>query len=266
MRADILGTPIDWFTNDELARQLVMFVITGKPHHIATVNPEFIVEARHNPAFADILKHTDLNLPDGAGIIFAQTFIDHDYPRFNRLGRLAAWLWLGLYRLLGGRITAHRRQTGVDLVDMLIELAAKQNWSIYLLGGRPGVAEAAAKVWRHRHPNLKFVGTSSANPDDPNIVTEITGVKPDILLVAYGAPKQEQFITQHKASLKVPIMVGVGGTFDYAAGVAKRPPFWIRNLGLEWLYRLVRQPRRVGRIWRATIGFTSLIINAQYNT
>jgi N-acetylglucosaminyldiphosphoundecaprenol N-acetyl-beta-D-mannosaminyltransferase len=125
----------------------------------------------------------------------------------------------------------------------------------------PGVAETAAHVWTERYPGLTIVGTSAANPDDPDIVADIKRTEVDILLVAYGAPKQDLFIAKHKNQLKVPVMIGVGGTFDTLIGTKYNPPRWMKIVGLEWLAYLIRYPSRFKRIWRATVGFFLLCIN-----
>src|SRR6266545_2820311 len=125
------------------------------------------------------------------------------------------------------------RVTGVALVERLAALAAARGWSLFLLGAAPGVAERAAEALRRAQPAMR---------------ARIAAARPDVLLVAYGHPAQDLWIARNQPLLRVPVAIGSGGTFDYLAGVAPRAPAWVRRLGLEWLYRLLRQPRRWRRI------------------
>lgn len=260
MREQLFSIPIDWLTADELDRRLAAFMINRHPHQIGTVNSEFIVETQTNIRFREALQSTDLNVPDGTGVVLAQTFQDLRYNRWPWLGRLIAWLILGFRHVFAPESIKRNRIIGVDLSDLLIRFAHEHNHSVYLLGGKIGVAEDAAKVWHKKYPNANFVGLSADNPLDSQTIQNIDKAKPDILLVACGAPKQDLFIFDHKQELKVPIMVGVGGTLDYISGRVIRAPRWIRRLGLEWLFRLFLQPKRFARIWRATATFSKLVL------
>lgn len=258
-RTHLLAIPIDWITEDTLRDRISAFVASRQPHQITTVNPEFLVLSQTDETFRKALQASDLSLADGTGIVLAQTFFDQHPHEFYPL-RLLHYLSLGLRFLLFPHSFTYQRLTGVFLAELLMEEASKHNWSVYLLGAGPGIAEQAAHIWQTRYPNLKIVGTSSANPDDTHIVETIRKAQPNILLVAYGAPKQDLFIATHKATLHVPVMVGVGGTFDYVAGVVPLAPRWVRRMGLEWLARLLTQPKRAKRIWRSVITFSLLVI------
>lgn len=261
MRRELLDIPIDWLTLDEAMRKITQFVLSKKPHQITTVNPEFIVESRKNPEFKKVLQQADLSLADGTGITLAQRlkdlWPDHAPPILIR--------WLRFYNLALDHVTwrevgHYQRITGVDLAVATMEQAAQNGWKVFLLGSMPGVAKSAAKIWCQRYPGLTIVGTSHANPDDPTLISTLKRAKPDILLVAYGAPKQDLFIYRNKAELNIPVMIGVGGTFDYITGKLHRAPEEIRALGLEWFYRLAQQPKRFKRIWRALIVFPLIVI------
>ncbi len=193
--------------------------------HICTVNPEFILETRRNPAFRTVLRHAELNVPDGAGILWA-------------------------LRLQGIRLPA--RVTGTDLIPYIARLAARQGWRLFLLGAAPGVAEQAARQLCTAHPALQICGTYSGSPADqdwPAIQTQLHRSRPHILLVAFGHPRQDLWIAQHRADLAGMVAMGVGGAFDFLAGHIRRAPPWMQQHGLEWLFRLCLQPRR----WRRMI-------------
>jgi N-acetylglucosaminyldiphosphoundecaprenol N-acetyl-beta-D-mannosaminyltransferase len=137
---------------------------------------------------------------------------------------------------------------------------------VFLLGAADGVAEKAAAVLRSRNPRLKIVGTFSGSPrmeDDAVIMRMIKDAKPHLLLVAFGAPAQDLWIHEHLKNLpSVRVAMGVGGTFDFLAGVQKRAPRWMRSIGLEWLWRFIREPSRWKRMWRAVVVFPWLVIRA----
>ena len=226
-RITILGVAIDDLTEDAALARVAEFIAAGGPHHIVTVNPEFVMEARRNPEFRAALAAADLATPDGFGLLLVA----------RRRG------------------TPFRgRVTGVELTGRIAAEAERRGWSLFLLGAAPGVAEQAAAALRRRPPALRIAGCYAGSPraeDEPRIRDMIGAARPDILLVAYGHPAQDLWIARNQPHLRVPVAIGVGGVFDYLAGVVPRAPGWIRRLGLEWLYRLIRQPRRWRRILTA---------------
>ncbi|RLT43886.1 MAG: glycosyltransferase [Chloroflexi bacterium] len=189
---------------------------------LCTVNPEFVMEARRDPAFAAVLNRADLCAPDGVGI-----------------------LWAG--RLLGQPFA--ERVTGSDGIYRISERAAAQGWRVYFLGAGPGVAEQTAERLCSLYPGLQVAGTFSGSPSDegwPEIQQRLAAARPDLLFVAFGHPRQDFWIDAHRHELPVAVALGVGGAFDFVAGVARRAPLWMQRLGLEWLHRLVVEPWR----WR----------------
>jgi N-acetylglucosaminyldiphosphoundecaprenol N-acetyl-beta-D-mannosaminyltransferase len=197
-------------------------------HQVCTVNPEFVMEARRNPAFRRLVNNVDLATPDGVGIIAA--------------GKLLRSPFKG-------------RATGVALVDHLAAISARDGCSLFLLGAAPGVADEAARVMQRRYPGVKIAGTYAGSPreeDWPAILARLEDARPDILVVAYGAPRQDLWIDAHRTELpgSIKLAMGVGGVFDYLSGRAPLAPPFVRRAGLEWLYRLVRQPWRWRRILR----------------
>ncbi len=189
---------------------------------ICTVNPEFVMHARRDPAFATTLAQADLAVPDGEGLLWAA----------RRQG-----------------VPLKERVTGSDGIYRICERAAQVGWTVFLLGAAPGVAATAAARLQALYPGLQVVGTYSGSPaegDWPLIRAQLQQTSPDILFVAYGHPRQDRWIAQHRHELPVKVALGVGAAFDFVAGVARRAPRWLQRLGLEWLHRLLIQPWR----WR----------------
>jgi N-acetylglucosaminyldiphosphoundecaprenol N-acetyl-beta-D-mannosaminyltransferase len=218
----ILGVRVDALTYAGLLERIEAFIAAGTPHQIATVNPEFVMEARRNPAFAAALENADLCLADGIGLLWAARRLGQGLPE---------------------------RVTGSDGVPLIAQRAAERGWRLYLLGAGPGVAQRTAGILQARCPGLEVAGVNAGTPADADaagIIARIREAQPDILFVAYGAPKQDLWIGKHREALGVPVMMGVGGSFDFIAGVQKRAPRWVQRLNLEWLFRLLSQPWR----WR----------------
>jgi N-acetylglucosaminyldiphosphoundecaprenol N-acetyl-beta-D-mannosaminyltransferase len=218
----ILGVRVDALTYAHLLVRIAAFIADGMPHQIATVNPEFVMEARRNPTFAAVLEQTDLCLADGVGLLWAARRMGQPLPE---------------------------RVTGSDGVPLIAQRAAERGWRLYLLGAGPGVAQRTGEILVGRYPGLRVVGAYAGSPADtdaPEIVARIRETHPDILFVAYGAPKQDIWIGKHREALGVPAMMGVGGSFDFIAGIQKRAPRWVQRVNLEWFYRLITQPWR----WR----------------
>lgn len=266
----ILNIKVDNITYKETISKIEDFIKSKKPHQICTVNPEFIMAAQKNKAFMSILNNADLCVPDGAGLLWASRYLSK---------KLKSYPPATPERSDGGRGNLkpiEERVTGVDLILKIAELAEKNGYTIYLLGALPGVAEQTAITLRTKYPELKIVGVSEGIPQftsgrtpiidvrkyENNLVTQISNLKPDILLVAYGAPKQDQFIAKYKKTLGIPVMIGVGGSFDYISGRTPRAPIWIQKIWLEWLYRLITMPRRLNRIITATIRFPWKVISS----
>jgi N-acetylglucosaminyldiphosphoundecaprenol N-acetyl-beta-D-mannosaminyltransferase len=238
-RVRVLGVGIHNCDEAEAVESIEAFLHEGpaRLHQVCTVNPEFVMEARRNPAFRRLLNSVDLATPDGAGIIAA--------------GRL-------LRRPFKGRAT------GVALVGHLAELSAREGYSLFLLGAAVGVADEAARELERRYPGVKIAGMYSGSPRDedwPDILSLLEDSEPDILLVAYGAPRQDLWIDAHKAEMpgSVRLAMGVGGVFDYLSGRARLAPPVVRRVGLEWLYRLATQPWRWKRILRV-FAFGALVV------
>lgn len=201
---------------------------------VCTVNPEFIIEARRRPVFRRTLAAADLCTPDGVGVLWAA-------------------------RRAGVRLD--ERVTGSDAIYRLSERAAVQGWRVFFLGAAAGVAERAAAALTRLYPGLQVAGTFAGSPaegDWAQIRQRLAAARADLLFVAYGHPRQDIWIHQHRDELPVAVAMGVGGAFDFVAGVTPRAPLWMQRLGLEWLFRLVRQPWRWRRM--ATLPLFALLV------
>jgi N-acetylglucosaminyldiphosphoundecaprenol N-acetyl-beta-D-mannosaminyltransferase len=203
-------------------------------YQVCTVNVDFLMNASSDPEVGRVLSSSDLNVADGAPVI-----------------------WLG--RLLGHRLP--ERVAGADLVPRLAEEGAKLGNSFFLLGGEHGVAARAAERLQARFPGLKIVGTFEPprarleEMDSAGIVERVNGSGADVLLVAFGHPKQERWIELNRHRLKVSVAVGVGCCFDLIAGRQRRAPGWMHPLGLEWAFRLLQEPHRLLRRYVADAGW-----------
>ncbi|MHB8509083.1 MAG: WecB/TagA/CpsF family glycosyltransferase [Candidatus Dormibacteria bacterium] len=196
----------------------------GPTFQVATVNPEFVMLARRDPAFRRTLRACALRTADGAGLMLAARLLGRPLPQ---------------------------RVTGVDLVEGLATRAASRGDSVFLLGAAPGVAEAAASRLIAEHPGLVVAGTLSGHSGvegDHDSVAAVRASGAKVLLVAFGAPAQEAWAQRNLEASGAAVSIGVGGTFDFLAGRVRRAPALMRRLGLEWLFRLVQQPWRVRRM------------------
>ncbi|WP_297199905.1 WecB/TagA/CpsF family glycosyltransferase [Thermanaeromonas sp.] len=219
----MLGCRVDALTLNEALEVLGRFIASGKPHYVVTLNAEMAYRAMHDPRFRDIVNRAGLVTPDGAGIVWAARVLGNPVPE---------------------------RVAGIDLVQALAVRAAEEGWRLFLYGGAPGVAEEAGRRLKERHPGLNILGTSHGylSPGkEEELLKNLKKTSPDVLLVALGSPKQEYWMARHLAGLGIPVAIGVGGSLDVLAGRAKRAPRFMQELGLEWLYRVVREPKRVKR-------------------
>ena len=232
----ILGVRVDDVTSDEALALIQRFIAQRTPRQICTVNTEFIMAAQRNETFRQVINDAAICLPDGVGILWAARRLGHPL---------------------------RERVAGSDMVEQIAAHAARRGWRVYLLGAAPGVADKAAAILQARHAGLDVAGTFAGSPvpaEEEAIVERIRATQPDVLFVAFGAPSQDLWIARNQPRLQVPVAMGVGGALDFIAGVAKRAPGWLQRLGLEWLYRLIREPWRwrrqlalprfVWRVWR----------------
>lgn len=237
-RISILGAEIDPLTLEEAVNRAAALVASGGAHQVVTLNPEYLYRAQRERDLLEIAREAALVTADGVGIVWAARVHGFFLPE---------------------------RVTGIDLLLALCRRAAAEGWRVFLLGGRPGVAkEAAARLVRD-YPGLTVAGTHHgyfSGAEEATVLEQIRAAQPQLLFVGLGAPKQERWIFQQRAALGSLVAVGVGGSFDVLSGRAKRAPAWMRRLGLEWLGRLLLEPRR----WRRMLVlpcFALLVLRAR---
>ena len=222
MRVDVLGVAFDNVTPEEAADRALALLEEDGPHLVATPNPEIVQRANKDRAFAEILAGADLVVPDGVGVIYAA-------------------------KILGRPLKS--RVPGIDLAAALMGRVAGTGKRLFLLGAAPGVAEQAAVNLRAAYPGLVVCGTHDGYfQEDGPVIDAIRRAEADIVFVCLGAPKQEKWIAAHGEAAGARLYLGLGGSLDVFAGKAERAPERFQRLGLEWLYRLLKEPSRIGRM------------------
>lgn len=222
MRTDILGVGFDDLTLEEAAAAGAALVEAQGFHYVVTPNPEFLLAARKDQPFRQALLDADLVLADGVGVVYSAKLLG---------------------RPLKGRVP------GIEFAQALMGWMAKHGKRLFLLGAKPGVAELAAANLRDRYPGLILCGTHDGYfKEDGPVVQAIRESGADVVFVCLGAPKQEFWMVEHGPATGAHLMVGLGGSLDVFAGVVDRAPEGFQKLGLEWLYRLMKEPKRFGRM------------------
>jgi N-acetylglucosaminyldiphosphoundecaprenol N-acetyl-beta-D-mannosaminyltransferase len=224
----LFGIPIDDLTMTEAIERIGELVAVGRARgttfQVATVNVDFLTNASADAELTRILRASDLNTADGMPVVWGA----------RRLGA-----------------TLRERVTGADLVPAMAAAAATHGWHVHLYGSAPGVAEEAAASLMADHPGSRFTAdsggkvTASGEADEADL-QRIVELRPDVLCVALGNPKQERFIDRHRERLGVPVSIGVGGTLDMIVGGKRRAPGWVQRSGLEWVFRAAQEPMRLG--------------------
>jgi N-acetylglucosaminyldiphosphoundecaprenol N-acetyl-beta-D-mannosaminyltransferase len=269
----ILDIYVDRVTTNDVLNKIRDYLRSSDEHYIVTPNPEFLITAQKDKEFKKILNSADIAIADGIGLLWAAKFLSIPTSRWLSV-RIFQSLIQFVYTELSlvfypkyCRSVLLERVAGSDLVWKISQLAEQENSSIYLLGAEKGVAKECGRKLKQRYPKLRITGAQSGSPKkefDDKIVEEINRVKPDILFVAYGAPKQEKWIARNLEKLgSVKLTMGVGGAFDFIVGKVRRAPKILRNLGLEWVYRLFREPWRLKRIYNASCKFPCLVLRSK---
>ncbi len=224
LRTEILGVGFDDLTIEEAADRASALLEEEGFHYVVTPNPELVDRARREETFREALNGADLVLPDGIGVVYAA-------------------------RLLGRSLKG--RCPGIDFAGKLMERMARKGQRLYLLGAKPGVAEAAAARLEVRYPGLTICGVHDGYfHEDGPVVEDIRKAGADVVFVCLGFPKQEYWMVKNGPATGARLLAGLGGSLDVFAGVVERAPESWQRLGLEWLYRLTREPKRIGRMAR----------------
>ncbi len=214
-------------------------VTRGGAHQVVTLNAEMAMLAQRNRQLAEVINHADLVVADGAGIVWASRMLGHPLP-----GRVA----------------------GLDLMVELLRCAEREAWPVFLLGAAPGVADEAASRLRGTHPGIAIAGTHHgffSEADSRGIAEKVRASGARLVFVAMGSPRQDTWIARNRLNLPSSVCLGVGGSLDVLAGRVRRAPRWAGDAGIEWLYRLVREPRRLPRML-ALPRFVARVLVARY--
>lgn len=239
MTHTLFGVRMNDLSHDELIATLRAWLHSDRAHLVVTPNPEFLLQARHDGAFRDLLNQADLALPDGVGLRYAVAALTDERLR--------------------------NRHTGVDAFMELAALCAGEGKRLVLLGADPGVAERTAERLSSTNPGLDVVGmdpgkVSADGHFTADVIDRLRALEPTAVAVALGQGKQERAMAALLASLpSLRVAIGVGGAFNTVSGRLQRAPNWMRRAGLEWLWRVGIEPRRVGRILRASVLFPAVV-------
>ena len=220
----LLDAPIHNVDMETALQILDGFIQVGGPHHVVTADSSMLVMAQEDAALRAIIGLAELVTPDSTGILWAAR--RHGTPLKERV-------------------------SGVEIVERLCERSAARGYRLFFLGAGPGVAEMAADRMRARYSGAQIVGVRHgyfSEAETPALLEEIRRCQPDVLCVAMGIPKQEKWIAAYREALGVPVMIGVGGTFDVLSGRTRRAPHWMQRLSLEWLWRVLSNPRKIGKV------------------
>lgn len=224
MKTEVLGVRYDNVTMEEALQTAQELLKAGTPAYCVTPNAEIAYDALHDPCLREILNGASLVLPDGAGVVLASKIV---------------------------RAPLKQKVAGFDFALNLLSYLAASGTRLYLLGGKPGIAELAAEKLLERFPGLCICGTCDGFfPEDGQAVAKLRAAAAEVVFVCLGAPKQEYFMQAHRIDSGARLMIGLGGTLDGIAGTVRRAPKWMQKLQLEWLYRLIREPRRFWRMLR----------------
>jgi len=241
-RLALLGVPIDNVTMDAAVERLDLMIQRKGFHQVATANLDFLIKAGKDNHLMSILQSCSLVVADGMPLVWAT-------------------------RLMG--MPLKERVTGIDLMPRLARLSAEKGYGIYLLGASEASSSGAAAWIVNNYPGARIVGRYSPPPaaletmNHEEILARIEQANPDILLVAFGNPKQEKWLSMHSNRLKVPVAIGVGACLDFLAGSVSRAPGWVQKIGAEWLYRFYKEPRRLGGRYLSNLTGAMLFLPAQ---
>jgi N-acetylglucosaminyldiphosphoundecaprenol N-acetyl-beta-D-mannosaminyltransferase len=236
-RVHVLGCPIDPVTMDEAVARVEDAISGPKPLQQVSINAAKLVKFQHDPALRSAVTGCHLITADGQAVVWAARILGQPLPE---------------------------RVAGIDLMDALLRISPARGYRVFLLGARQAVLERAEGAIAERYPGLVVAGRHHGyftRAEEPSVVRQIDEARPDILLIALETPAKELFLARHRRGLSVPYAMGVGGAFDILAGVRRRAPTWLRRLGLEWLFRLAQDPRRLaGRYVVGNTKFTWLVL------
>ena len=224
MKTDVMGVLFDNVTMQEAVDMAMALLPLRQGACCVTPNAEIVWEAMQDSSFRDLVNRSAMVLPDGAGVVLGAKILKRPLKQ---------------------------KVAGIEFAEQLVARLAQTGGRLYLLGSKPGIAEQAGENLRKKYPGLVIAGTADGYfKDEEPVVEKIRQANPDVVFVCLGAPKQERFMAKYRSRLPVGLMIGLGGSLDGFAGAVKRAPRWMIRCNLEWLYRLLKQPRRLGRMMR----------------
>ena len=224
MKQEILGIAFDDLTREEAARRGAELLGEDRFHYVVTPNPEFILAAERDPEFLRVLNGADLVLADGVGVLYSS-------------------------KILGTPLKG--RVPGIEFAEDMLACLDQMGGRLYLLGAKPGVAQEAGRRILERYPDITLCGTHDGYfKDEQAVLLEVAAARPDLLFVCLGAPKQEKWMARWGKHTGARLAIGLGGCLDVFAGNVERAPEAWQKLGLEWAYRLKKEPRRITRMAR----------------
>ena len=233
---ELMGCRVDNLTLAETLDRVELLIASGMPHEQVSINVDKIVQMSRDPKLRAFANGCALANPDGMPVVWAA-------------------------RLLG--MPLKERVAGIDLFEALVARAAEKGWRVYLLGAEESVVQTVKARYEERYPSLTIAGYRNGYwrpEEEPSVVEGIRAARPDILFVALGSPAKENFLARWQESMRVPFAMGVGGSFDVAAGRARRAPVWVQRAGFEWFHRFLQEPRRMfGRYFVRDMAFFALL-------
>lgn len=236
-RVTILGVPFLHATKQETVELLTRRIVDNKKTQVVTANPEIVMMGRQHPSYLNLLRRAEVVTPDGIGVVLASRWIGEPLPE---------------------------RVAGYELLHALMVQADTYGWKYMLVGASPESSAGAAETLKKQYPNACYSGHFDgyfSKEEEKNILDHIKRERPHLLFVALGAPRQEEWIARHLPGLPVNLAMGVGGSFDVLSGKVKRAPEVWQKLNLEWLYRLLSQPKR----WRRQLLLPKFVLSVLWN-
>jgi N-acetylglucosaminyldiphosphoundecaprenol N-acetyl-beta-D-mannosaminyltransferase len=247
---EVLGVRFHNLTRREAASEIARLAATEGKSYVVKPYSEFLPRARRDAAVRDILNGAALCLPDGAGVLWAAHYLSLPGGVLRALSQLPLSLGSLVFRPSALRRPLREAMHGVDFTWAMLTALAEEGRSVYLLGGTWEESTGAEQAVRKRLPALTIAGARDGyfrREETESVVEAINAARPDVLLVAMGFPRQERWIAENLSRLDVRVAVAEGGSFSFISGATRRAPRWMRRAGLEWLFRLLRQPSRLRR-------------------
>ncbi|WP_020574962.1 WecB/TagA/CpsF family glycosyltransferase [Actinopolymorpha alba] len=238
-RARICGVPVHVLTMEESVEAACELIQTGEPHQHVAINAAKVVAARRDPVLRDIIESCTIANADGQSVVWAS-------------------------RLLGPRLP--ERVAGIDFMLRMWEVSARKGYRVYLLGAKPATVLKAAEAARTQGVDIVGARSGYWKPEEEqDVVAEVARTRPDLLFVGLPTPRKEKFLHRHLSTLRTPLAVGVGGSFDVVAGEVSRAPLWMQKWGLEWVHRMRQEPRRLLRRYvLGNVEFVALVLREAF--